>query len=216
MDYQTFDRYMPTELELWINGKYKRHGIHRPADMHLDHIAPIFNASIVYTKGETKVMFDDLDCLIFLKDNQSLPVQRAACFHEFSHPALHVGNQNKLPPSFVQLQEVQADHFLMYASMPIYMIQDHINEMKYESLCIESFRRILAEEFCLPHNIVHRRIEQIMNRLFWLDKEEAIAEVTTIKQQPDHVKHVLADLEHRRTLRKEREKEGYYAIQHNG
>jgi len=155
------DLYKPTEMELWISNKYRENGILTPYDMNLDLIASLFNVSIVYSGGDTKAIFDeDGDCLLFLNIHDDEIEQRTDFFHELCHPAMHVGNQRNLPPSFVGLQESQASLFQLYAAMPAYMLEE-FNSIQYQS----NYLKLLSEAFKFPHEFVNRRIEQIYRRI---------------------------------------------------
>lgn len=153
--------YKPTDMELWIQKKYRENGITSAYDMDIDTIASLFNACIVYARGETKVIFDDEgDCLMFLNIHDNEIEQRADFFHELCHPAMHVGDQRTLPPSFVSLQESQASLFQMYAAMPVYMLEDFKPNHHQNS-----YLKVLSEAFRLPYEFVERRIDQIYRRI---------------------------------------------------
>lgn len=153
--------YKPSDIESWISTKYRDCGILCAGDMDIDRIGAIFNAYISYTEGETKVIYgEDNDALIFLNVNLSISEQRAAFFHELSHPALHVGNQRTLPPAFVSLQESQAAQFQMCAALPAYMLKEFM-----PNLYQPNYLKVLSDAFGLPHDFVKRRINQIYNRI---------------------------------------------------
>lgn len=156
--------YRPSEMELWIKKKYIENNILTPSDMDLERIAKSFNAYVAYTDSGTKVIYDDHDCIIFLNSLHPVDEMRLAFFHELCHPALHVGNQNNLPPAFVNLQESQATQFQLYAAMPAFMLNSfpvtfHWNE----------YYAHLSEAFMLPIGFIECRIKQIKARI---DQEE--------------------------------------------
>ncbi|MCU6798034.1 hypothetical protein OB236_38505 [Paenibacillus sp. WQ 127069] len=161
--------YNSTNLELRINNIYQINGIYHVTDLDIGHIAEIFNAELRFHSRKTKVYWDDDFCLVYLELDQSEDEIRKDFFHELGHIAMHVGNQNKLPKTFVQYQEEQASHFQLYASMPIYMIEKFI----YEAHTIAIFEKVLVEAFCLPILLVRKRIGQIQNRIYQnqLDRE---------------------------------------------
>ncbi|WP_054028608.1 ImmA/IrrE family metallo-endopeptidase [Bacillus sp. FJAT-28004] len=153
--------YKPTDLEIRISNIYRENGILSASDLDLDVIASLFDAYIVYADGNTKVIFDDDgDCLMFLNIHDNEPEQREDFFHELGHLTRHVGNQRKLPPSFVDLQEAQATLFQMYSAMPAYMLEE-FNVNQYQS----NYLKVLSEAFRLTQELVNRRIDQIYGRI---------------------------------------------------
>lgn len=161
MNIFNLDLYKPSDMEIWISKKYQNQGIYAPSDLNIDQIGALFNAYIAYSEGETKVIYDnDGDCMIFLNIHLEEYERRLAFFHELCHPAMHVGDQRSLPPSFVNLQESQAAHFQMYAAMPAYMMEEFkfIQHSSY-------YLKILSEAFMLPYSFVKQRIEQMLGRM---------------------------------------------------
>ncbi|NOU95635.1 ImmA/IrrE family metallo-endopeptidase [Paenibacillus sp. LMG 31456] len=153
--------YKPSELEIWINKKYQEHDIHYAADLDLDHLSDIFQVTLKATTSESKVIWDDEFCLIFLNEHLGEEEKREHFFHEISHPMQHVGRQEQLPPAFVELQEIQASHFQLYAAMPIYIVE------KYKEFSRKpSFLKVLSEEFKLSLAFVQKRIDQIKRRIY--------------------------------------------------
>lgn len=154
--------YKPTDLERWISEKYRAAGIFAPEDMDLDVIAEIFNCEIKYELGEPTAIYDELyGGIIFLRLSDQEAKQRIDFFHELSHPALHVGDQRKLPSLFVEMQESQAAALQCYASMPSYLIAG-IEPARTWREYIQN----LADAFRLPYNFADKRVEQIKRRIY--------------------------------------------------
>ncbi|MGO4540342.1 ImmA/IrrE family metallo-endopeptidase [Paenibacillus sp. 2TAB19] len=152
--------YKLSDLENRISAIYRDNGIMNVSDLKLNDIASIFNTRVVYAKGKTKVLFDEGFAMLFIRDDDPEPVQRLDFFHELAHVAMHVGNQNRLPAAFVDLQEAQASLFQLYASMPFYMVEELLHDQD-PTMVIKS----LSESFKLPHSAVQRRIDQIDRRI---------------------------------------------------
>ncbi|MFD0682423.1 MULTISPECIES: ImmA/IrrE family metallo-endopeptidase [unclassified Paenibacillus] len=153
--------YKATVQEDWINNLYLANGIHYASDMDVDQIATIFSTQVITTTGESKVIWDEDFCLIFINENTSLEEKREHFFHELSHPVQHSGRQEKMPRAFVELQETQAAHFQLYAAMPIYIVE------KYREISRKpSFLKILSEEFKLSLTFVQKRMDQIKRRIY--------------------------------------------------
>ncbi|MED1881101.1 hypothetical protein EDM54_01465 [Brevibacillus borstelensis] len=155
--------YKTSEVEEWLYDLYKANGIYHACDLDIDHIASIFNAVIVESKNcRSQVIFDDEFCMILLGEHLDNKTRREHFFHELCHPLMHVGNQNHLPRGLVDLQEIQAAQFQLYSSIPVYMIEELVEEVNTWS----QFEHLLSEEFQLPLHLVKKRLEQIKNRVY--------------------------------------------------
>jgi Zn-dependent peptidase ImmA (M78 family) len=154
--------YSLSPYESWINSKYQEVGIHNASDLELDLVASCFNGEIRSTKYLSHVMWDDdYDYfVIFLNSDLKEIERRYQFFHELAHPLLHIAKQtDEVSELLVRYQEEQAQHFQLYAALPLYMIEKY----KYDhSSC---FTKLLSEEFKLPEHLVSNRIYQIKNRI---------------------------------------------------
>ncbi|MWC26664.1 ImmA/IrrE family metallo-endopeptidase [Paenibacillus sp. MMS18-CY102] len=161
--------YRETELERWINEKYRAAGISCAADLQIERLATIYDVEVRTYKGPSFAEWQDGE-YSFLFLNNELPVEelREHFFHELCHPLRHVGRQDDplMPPLFRQLQETQAEAFQLYASMPAYLLEEFT---PYASQ--SNFLKILAESFMLPFKLVERRIRQILGRINQLRNE---------------------------------------------
>ncbi|WP_028551731.1 ImmA/IrrE family metallo-endopeptidase [Paenibacillus sp. UNC451MF] len=192
--------YKPTELESWIYQKYRSYGIHYASDLEdIDLVASIFNTMVYTTKDETRIVWDDDFGMILLHAYYAKEIKRASFFHELGHFLRHIGCQNKLPKSFMELQESQASHFQLYAAMPIYMIQEIIHDV-YSYAALE---KVLAEEFILPIPFVQKRIDQISRRIYigqqekeWRERDTDTSHIT-----PEYVKLRQQEIERQRIAR---------------
>lgn len=153
-------RYKTNEIEEMIIKKYTDHGIRYASDMDIDRIADIFDSMIVFTKDETRVIYDEGFAMIRLNGFGREEVRRQNFFHELTHLILHAGNQHNVPPEFVALQESQSAHVQFYAAMPIYLFEE-FRGIEQRSTYI----KVLSEEFRLPIPFVTRRVEQIERRI---------------------------------------------------
>jgi Zn-dependent peptidase ImmA (M78 family) len=153
--------YKPTDLENWITDRYLDHDIFRPTDLDLDLIASIFNIQIFRYEGPAFANWKDGEySFVFLASEQTEIEQRETFFHEICHPLRHVGDQSKLPPPFIELQEAQAASFAMYAAMPYYMFRDYPKQPLRAD-----YVRTLAEEFRVSIEFADRRLRQIETRI---------------------------------------------------
>ncbi|RAU92481.1 ImmA/IrrE family metallo-endopeptidase [Paenibacillus sp. YN15] len=179
------DLYHPTQLESWISEKYQQDGIFSPHEMNLDRIAALFGIDVMYYMGPSFADWKDGQySVIFLNKLLTVDKQREAFFHELCHPLRHVGHQKLLPPGLAQLQEVQAETFQLYASMPFYML------VEYEE-CLRSGNGLytLATEFALPESLVKRRLKQIMSRIRRGEENQRINDTLPAIPEPRIISH---------------------------
>lgn len=157
--------YKESDLERWINNKYRDNGIHYASDMDIDRIACIFNVEVHTYTGKPVARWIDKDsgfddAYILLHAYASEEEKRETFFHELCHPLQHVGCQDRMPATFMELQEIQAAHFQLYAAIPFFMLDEFkgINTR-------QAYIKVLSEEFKLPIPFVERRIDQIDRRI---------------------------------------------------
>ena len=211
--------YKETPLESRIANHYQKCGINYAHEMDIDYIAEIFNAAIHTHLEKPKVMYNNDSSLIFLYAYADKVEKRESFFHELSHAALHWGDQNKLPPLLVELQEIQAGHFQGYAAIPAYLLRE------FEGIeNRNTYIKVIAEEFGVSIPFARRRIEQIERRIVQAKIDNEIIEqrnqphiaTAPIKRPEGHIEQVLARIMEKRRIREEREREGYYAIENYG
>lgn len=158
------DLYKPNDLERWISAKYQEHGIHYASDLDLERIADIFGVELRLYAGPSFAEWKD-DEYSFLFINAYMPEEqrREHFFHELCHPLRHAGQQDsrRMPAALRQLQEAQAEHFMLYAGMPWYMFEEFTAIFHYAT-----FPKHLAEQFVLPLSFVQKRISQMMRRMY--------------------------------------------------
>ncbi|QGQ95812.1 ImmA/IrrE family metallo-endopeptidase [Paenibacillus psychroresistens] len=158
--------YKPTDLEQWITLQYQQNGIHYASDLDIEKIASIFNTTVMTSKGPSHVQWDDEFCVIFINGYHREETKREMFFHELCHPIRHEGNQNKMPTSFIELQEIQASIFQLYAAMPAYMLEE------FKNIQGPVHTKVLAEEFRLSEQFIIRRLEQINQRILREQQDE--------------------------------------------
>ncbi|MDN4078155.1 ImmA/IrrE family metallo-endopeptidase [Paenibacillus polymyxa] len=151
--------YRPTENELLICDLYQTLNINYPHELDIDQIAALWGADIVYYEGKPHAFWNEEGSVIFLNNSDSIPKQRSDFFHELSHIVQHEGDQGNLPGLFVDLQETQAWHFSLIASMPHYLLPVPLEMTK------DVYVRLLADEFHVPQELAADRVEQIVSRL---------------------------------------------------
>lgn len=167
-----FELYKKSQLELWIEEKYKQHGFYTPKDLEIEAIAKEFNIEIKYSNGPERAVWDDEHqiYMIFLKPYHSKKDKRNVFFHELCHPLRHYGNQELMNTNTLrELQEEQAHLFQLYASMPFFMIANLIDLPDSEFELIE----MLSQTFNVPICTSKKRVKQIKQKILQgqLDKQ---------------------------------------------
>ncbi|MGO4500034.1 ImmA/IrrE family metallo-endopeptidase [Paenibacillus sp. 2RAB27] len=183
--------YRPTELEKWLEKEYRSIGIEYASDMDLDLISSIFDVEIRTYNGPSFAEWkEDEYSFIFLNAYLNEKQRREVFFHELCHPLQHVGQQEIMPKSFIELQEIQAKNFQHYAAMPSYLLEE------FKSVSPSLLVKVIAEEFCLTERFVQHRLEQIQNRVQSAQYEEELIRRrnTKIVIDDDHVRRVMAEL----------------------
>lgn len=156
------NHYIPTDLERWIEQKYLLFDIHTPHDLSICRVAEVFQMTVRASDRETKVYHDDEgNHLLFLNARISKIEQRAEFFHELCHVIRHTGIQHSFSRSYIELQEIQANQFRLYAAMPYYMIANKYSEM----MKTMDIAPLMAHDFQLPIRLVQGRIDQIIRRI---------------------------------------------------
>lgn len=152
--------YKLTELEQWINHHYQKHGIHQASDMDIEQVASTFNAEVHYFNGRSFVDYKDGEyCYIVLNGYLRTEQKREQFFHELCHPLKHAGAQRYMPEAFVQLQEIQANLFQMYAALPAFMLEE------FKNISLDTYVKVVAEEFQYTETFVEKRLKQIQGRI---------------------------------------------------
>lgn len=153
--------YRTTLLEDWVERMYTRLGIQSPSQLNVFEIAYRLNAWLYFNDFPSKSI--ERNGLISISLNRGLtaPEQWEDFLHELCHVLRHAGNQMHLPKPFVELQEWDADNFLLYAAIPYSMYRNLILPSR-ECEAID----IIAREFGCTHALAERRLQQIRRRTY--------------------------------------------------
>lgn len=154
--------YETTPLEQYVENLYKVHGIHTPQQLIIEEISRRLNIWIHYEKVPSRALEATSGMYTMFLDSR-LPAKRQYVdfLHELCHLLRHAGNQMKLPKSFTQAQEDEANNFVLYAAMPISMISK-LSLPDNQTNAI----RFLATTFRVPLNLAQQRLEQIQRRIY--------------------------------------------------
>lgn len=180
-------------VEEYITKAYRQNDITSPHDLDISRISDIWSIHLEYTNTTRAfAQWDSSTRRIFLPNKLSKAEQRVAYFHELCHVLRHVGNQRTMPESFRNLQEVQAEHFILFASMPYFMIKNHLIESP----------SLIAEEFQMPINYVYKRLSYIQSKII-LNSEIGVRDDKP-RWSPETIKvlhqlnHILLNKQHYR------------------
>ena len=145
---------MYTHLEDYVFDLYTSIGVFNPSDLDMKVIAKKIGVKILY-KNQT-----------FRFNNEVLlsggsPQEEWMDFgHEVSHYLRHCGNQLNMPPLFVDLQELQANHFAYHFCVPTFMLDRLRVKNAYEVMTL----------FNVDFEFALRRLEMYQNRLYYRGK----------------------------------------------
>lgn len=152
--------YQTTALEDWVTNWYRSIYIFEPYQINIYYIASIH--SIFIHRRPMPARYDILGRYkaITLDSRTDVIEQREQFFHELSHILRHAGNQTTMNDSFRELQEWDATHFIMYASLPYHMIFQYDWHDPY---IIE----MLRNDFKVSKQLCIKRLEKINRKQFY-------------------------------------------------
>lgn len=155
-----FSHYHMTILEEFLETTYATAGVIYPHQITVQELAwrlkvwlhyePVSSRALEATSGMYSMFIDSR-----LTPNQ----QRIDFFHELCHLLRHVGNQMTMPQEFTKMQEIEAEHFVLYAVMPFSMIS-RIGLPDQRTFAINT----LMEIFNVPIDLAEKRLDQIQRR----------------------------------------------------
>ncbi|ELK45107.1 ImmA/IrrE family metallo-endopeptidase [Halobacillus sp. BAB-2008] len=153
-----FPYYTTTILEDLITRWYKKHKFIEPNDLNVYSIGN--ESQIFVTSKPTQASYMKVGKFQEIVMDSRLPYiqQREQFFHELCHAVRHAGRQSIMPYSFYELQERDAKHFTLYASLPTHMINEY-------NIANPSIVEQLSRDFAIPKKVCLERIEKIKSRI---------------------------------------------------
>ncbi|RPF57023.1 uncharacterized protein DUF955 [Aquisalibacillus elongatus] len=146
--------YYTSALEDWITNWYIHNKIMTSQDMNINQIS-LKHGIFLHRKPMT-ARYDVFGRYkgIVIDSRERVEIQREQFFHELCHILRHSGRQTMMPEAFRELQERDARHFTLYASLPAHMIKtyDFTNEFIIETL---------ADNFKVRKELVTERLDRI-------------------------------------------------------
>lgn len=145
-------------LEEYISKFYKSIDIHSSEQLNNEQIAHKLQIGLYYWNNRSQDIVIHNKPFIFLEATM-LPnfVWQTFC-HELGHILLHVGDQMKLPESFVKYQECKANNFALHAAIPTFML----HELNLPADYFEAVR-LIQETFHVSLSFACKRLDHYIN-----------------------------------------------------
>lgn len=150
--------YYLTKMEKWISDEYLKYNIHSPECIDIDKISDLYDVTIWKFPMEARYDIFDNRKYIVIDSRSNLELQREQFFHELCHVLFHAGHQSEMNDPFRQLLEWEANNFVLYASLPYFMIKQY-------DLTNEYIIHELSNDFSVTSSLCEKRLEQIKNRI---------------------------------------------------
>lgn len=155
-----FKHYKKTHLEQFVEQLYMDHHIKVPEQITIQDLASDLDIYVHYSPISSRAYESASGIRCILLDSRIPPMkQRLDFLHELCHILRHAGNQIHLPSLFIKAQEEDAEKFVLYASMPYFMISpQHIPEDYNQAI------EHLSSTFGVPREMAKLRFDQILRR----------------------------------------------------
>lgn len=156
-----FAHYQMTILEEFLESTYEAAGIIYPYQITVEELSYRLNVWLHY-KPVTSRALEAVSGMYSMFLDERLPPdqQRMDFLHELCHLLRHAGNQISLPAAFTEMQEIEAEHFVLYAAMPFSMIK-RLDLPDRRGLAVSA----LVETFQVPAAFAERRLDQLQRRV---------------------------------------------------
>ncbi|WP_068782012.1 ImmA/IrrE family metallo-endopeptidase [Paenibacillus sp. GM2] len=154
--------YRMTILEEFIEHTYVSAGITSPDQITIDELSTRLNVWVHYAEIGSRAL-EAVSGMYSMFIDSRLPKgqQRLDFLHELCHLLRHAGNQMTMPESYTQMQELEAEQFVLYAAMPSSMVFQLTPIMPTMVDAIPC----LVDVFDVPPALAVKRIEQIKRRI---------------------------------------------------
>ncbi|TVY01330.1 ImmA/IrrE family metallo-endopeptidase [Cohnella terricola] len=172
-----YSYYRTTPLEQWIDHLWLKSGIHAPSQLNVEEVASRLGIWVHFMQ-ETSRALEYMGMRSILVDQRlEREAQWEDFLHELCHVLRHAGNQTVMPKLFCEGQEAEANRFVLYASMPFYMLR-HLKLPER----IDEASEVISFQFGVTFELARKRLEQIQRRtlaaILWEEalKQEALNE----------------------------------------
>ncbi|MEK4849697.1 ImmA/IrrE family metallo-endopeptidase [Paenibacillus sp. FSL H7-0756] len=155
-----FIHYTKTHLEHFVENLYITHSILQPEDITIPKLSEELDVLVNYASITSRAYESSLGVRYILLDNRDSPMkQRFNFLHELCHILRHAGNQTVMPVPFIKAQEEDAEKFVLYATMPFFMLRTYSLSDEY-SIAVQQ----ISELFGVPIDMAKSRFDQILRR----------------------------------------------------
>jgi len=160
--------YQLTPLEKWVQDLYFQIGVVSTAQLNINYIASTLNIWYYELNMSSKVIDSGAGLYSICIDKRLSPQRQWQDFlHELCHALRHYGDQVDMPDLLIDWQEWDADTFMIYASMPFFLIRDlELPKTRNEII------PYLASQFGVTKQLAAKRLEQIERRIL-LGRQDA-------------------------------------------
>jgi hypothetical protein len=153
--------YKPTPLEQWIENLWVKAGVLTTGQLTIDEVAGRLNVWVHYLNQPGKAL-EWMGMRSVLVDKRlSRAEQWEEFLHELCHVLRHAGSQALMPQPFLESQEADANRFVLYASMPSFMLK----RLRFPDRQSDA-AELIVSHFGVTHTLAYRRLEQIRRRAF--------------------------------------------------
>ncbi|MCC3374728.1 ImmA/IrrE family metallo-endopeptidase [Cohnella sp. REN36] len=153
--------YHPTPLEQWIETLWTKAGIASASQLTIEEVAGRLNVWVHYLNYSSRAL-EWMGLRSILIDRRLSRAEQWEDFlHELCHLLRHAGNQTVMPLPFLEHQEAEAKRFVLYASMPYYLIK----ELKLPDRQGDAIE-LLSSRFGVTYTLASQRLEQFQRRAF--------------------------------------------------
>lgn len=155
-----FEHYRMTILEESLEATYATAGIIYPHQITVRELSQRLNVWVHFRSVSSRALEAASGMYsMFLDDRLPPDRQRLDFLHELCHLLRHAGNQMVLPESYTRMQEIEAEHFVLYAAMPFSMIRRmEIPDGRGSAIAV------ITESFNVPADLAEQRLDQLQRR----------------------------------------------------
>ncbi|RJG26662.1 ImmA/IrrE family metallo-endopeptidase [Paenibacillus thiaminolyticus] len=155
-----FEHYIMTQIEEFQESLYRRIGVSHPSHLTIEEMAARLNVWLYFGPVGSKALEVRPGMYSVNIDSRLNQQEQWLDFlHELCHLLRHAGDQSIMPEQFTRAQECEANAFMLYAALPLSMIQRLHLPASFDG-CVE----MLANEFRVPVDLATQRMEQIQRR----------------------------------------------------
>lgn len=185
--------YQPTPLEQWVENLYRMHGITESQQLNIDEVSSQMNIWVYQLDQGSQTIDNNGLYSICIDRRLSKAEQWEDFLHELCHVVRHSGNQIRMPTGFLDMQETEAQLFVMYAALPYFMMPERLPDTDRDIL------NYFVEHLGVSYELADLRLDQIKRRRLRTMLDQVLrqqqAKVTPKKEQSTETKRVLEQLQ---------------------